>query len=443
MAKEKKKFICQECGSTHGKWAGKCQTCNEWNSIVELKKSNNKKIDSNIVPLNSIEIKKELRIKTGIKEFNLVCGGGIVPGSVILIGGEPGIGKSTLSLQIAHYLTTLYISGEESPIQLRMRAERLEIDINKIKVSTTTIVENIIDLTLKEKPECLIIDSIQTLSSSENQGTSGSVSQIRESTIKLTEMAKANNIPIIIVGHINKDGNIAGPKILEHIVDTVLYFEGDFAKDFRILRAFKNRFGSINEVGLFRMDKKGLHGVKDKNTIFVNQFESDSPGNAVAASLEGSRIILFEVQSLVAFSNFPNPRRMADGLDLNRLLIIVAVLEKHCNLNLSTYDIFINVSGGYQINETSSDLAVAIAIASSLKGITIPHTTGFIGEISLSGEIRPVAQILRRVNEFKNSGYKKIFTPKIDMVNEADSNFSGEIVQVSHISEVINNILKN
>jgi len=437
MAKVKQVYTCRSCGAEFSKWHGKCPSCEEWNTLGEAEAHSGKAraVKPDMVLLSSISFNELKRIQTGIGEFNLVCGSGIVPGSLILIGGEPGIGKSTLALQIAHYFRTLYISGEESPIQLRHRTERLRIDASGIHISTGTDVNGITHLMRTEKPECVVIDSIQTLYSPEIPGLTGSVSQIRESAARLGECARACNIPVILIGHITKDGNIAGPKLLEHLVDTVLYFEGDFSRDFRVLRAFKNRFGSVNEVGLFRMTDRGLAEVTDKNKIFLNPFSSTASGNAISAALEGSRTILFEVQSLVSFTSFSNPRRMADGFDQNRLILITAVLEKHAGLKLNSFDVFVNVSGGFRINETAADLAVAMAITSSLKNCPVSEGTGLLGEISLSGEIRPVSQITRRVKEFSISGFTRLLVSSSDAAEAAAAGFSGEITGIKHISE--------
>lgn len=440
MAKKKSIFMCISCGNEYSKWLGKCPHCDEWNSIVETEPSRLKESAlKEVTPLSEVNTKGLARIKTGIEEFNLVCGDGMVPGSVILIGGEPGIGKSTLALQIAESFKTLYISGEESPIQIRHRAERLGINGSSIDVSSNTVVENIIKLIESEKPECVIVDSVQTLYIADVPGFVGSVSQIKESTSRLIEIAKRLNIPVLLIGHITKEGSIAGPKQLEHLVDTVLYFEGDNTREFRMLRAFKNRFGSVNEIGLFTMTDKGLREVTDKNSLFINPFASDAPGNAVSAALEGSRIILFEVQSLVTFTSFSNPRRMSDGFDLNRLILIIAVLEKHAMLKLSNFDVFINVAGGFQIDETSADLSVAMAIVSSLKNKAIPGGTGFLAEISLSGELRPVSQCQRRIQDFGRSGFQTVIISKKDE-REARQSFQGDIIGLDNIAEVIDYI---
>lgn len=444
MSKKKNYFVCTVCGADYSKWNGKCLSCNEWNTIVEEEQKPRTKSRGApaAIPLSSVEKEGLRRMKTGIGEFDLVCGGGIVPGSVLLLGGEPGIGKSTLALQISESLQALYISGEESPVQIKGRADRLGLKGDKIRISVNNEVTDIIQLAETLKPGSLIIDSVQTIYFNEVAGITGSVSQIRESSSRLADFAKKTGIPVILIGHITKDGSIAGPKLLEHIVDTVLYFEGDFSRDFRVLRAFKNRYGSVNELGLFSMTPLGLEEVKDKNKIFLNPFRSSSPGNAVSAAVEGSRTILFEVQCLVTFSSFSNPRRMADGFDLNRLIIISAVLEKHTGLKLGTFDIFINVSGGFNINETAADLAVAVAIASSLKEKPVDEGAGFIAEISLSGELRPVYQIEKRVQEFRYSGFRRLFVSAGDLEKVKSLGFDGEIHGLSTLKDALDIIFE-
>ncbi len=440
MAKKTDFFFCTACGADYSKWNGRCTSCGEWNTIsekTEVSAGRRLREAPAAVLLSSIDKEKTIRRKTGITEFDLVCGGGVVPGSVILLGGEPGIGKSTLALQVSEKLNALYISGEESPVQIRQRGERLSIDMSCIYISVNNEVDDIIELAESIAPGCLIVDSIQTIFSAEIPGIMGSVSQVRESASRLVDFAKKKGIPVVLIGHITKDGNIAGPKLLEHIVDTVLYFEGDFSKDYRVLRAFKNRYGSVNELGLFRMTESGLEEVKDKNKIFLNPFLSVAPGNAVSAAVEGSRTILFEVQALVTFSSFSNPRRLSDGFDINRLIIICAVLEKHAGLKLSNFDVFINVSGGFNINETAGDLAVAVAIASSLKEKRVEDGSGFIGEVSLSGDIRPVSGIEKRIQEFRYSGFKKIYVSPADLSKCKKAGFEGEIIATASINEVI------
>ncbi len=446
MVKNKKVFACVSCGSEFSKWSGKCPLCNEWNSLIEAEKSHsgNSGEKLEIISLSAVKSESTERIKTGLGEFNLVCGGGMVPGSIILVGGEPGIGKSTLALQVAGYVDTLYISGEESPVQIKQRAERLGIDPGRVRISTSTDIDVIVDtLTtgkIKKSFQCIVVDSIQTIQSTNVPGIAGSVSQIRSAAAKLAILAKKLAAPVILIGHITKEGNIAGPKLLEHIVDTVIYFEGDYTKDFRILRAFKNRFGSVNEIGLFRMTPGGLEEVKEKNRVFLNPFLSSSPGNAVSAAIEGSRTILFEVQSLVTFTGFPNPRRMADGLDLNRLILITAVLEKHAGQKLNSFDVFLNVSGGFRINDTAADLAVAMSVTSSLREQPVPDGIGLLGEISLSGEIRPVSQCNRRLMEFKHSGFNTVFISHSDMKDAEKSGFKGNLVGVKDIAGAIDRL---
>ncbi|MFH0975588.1 MAG: DNA repair protein RadA [Spirochaetota bacterium] len=441
MSKKKNIFMCISCGSAHAKWLGRCPECGEWNSIVETESAAPARAgrENRVVPLSDIKTDELKRVNTGIEEFDLVCGGGIVPGSVILISGEPGIGKSTLALQIASTFKTLYVSGEESAVQLRHRAIRLGLGAENILVLQNACAEEIVKAAGLEKFGCIIADSVQTLYTSGMPGSAGSITQIRESSARLIELAKTTGIPVILIGHITKEGSIAGPKILEHLVDTVLYFEGDFSKEFRMIRALKNRFGSVNEIGLFRMTDAGLAEVKDKNSVFLNSFSSSAPGSAISAAIEGSRTMLFEVQSLVAFTNFSNPRRMSDGFDINRLILLAAVLEKHGFMKLNSYDVFINLAGGFQVNETCADMAVAIAIVSSLKDKPVPRDTGFLGEISLSGEIRPVSQCARRAQEFARSGFKRIVVPEND-ASEAKKAFNREIVAVKTIYEAIDRV---
>lgn len=424
------------CGAETLRWQGKCPECGQWNTYA-LKEPPKTHSHASAVRLSDISPSGCIRSETGISEFDLVCGGGLVPGSVVLLGGEPGIGKSTLALQIAGTMPTLYISGEESPAQIRIRADRISVPTATVHISTATSPQDIIELVEKEKPGCLIVDSVQTLCDPAMPASAGSPTQIRESTARLIDAAKKHSVFVILIGHITKDGIIAGPKILEHMVDTVLYFEGDFTRDFRILRSFKNRYGSINEIGLFRMGARGLEEVRDKNELFLNPSAAPAPGSAISTAIEGSRVIVFEVQSLVTQTDYTNPRRMADGFDYNRLMLIAAVLEKHASLGLSNFDIFLNVAGGFTVNDTSADLAVALAIASSLKNSPLPHDAAFLGEISLSGEIRPVAQCGRRVMELARSGFKTLCVSSRDCEEAKRTGFSGEIVPVSRIEKAM------
>ena len=436
-------FVCASCGTGYVKWQGRCDSCGEWNTIVQAEAPSKRTARGNpaVMSLREATQAEEARLLTEMREFNLVCGGGMVPGSVILIGGEPGIGKSTLALQVGASFRTLYIAGEESPHQVRLRALRIGCAMEGIVIATATEVEEIVAIAEETKPQCVVIDSIQTLYSSDVPGIRGSVSQIRESASRLADLARRIGAVLILIGHITKDGTIAGPKLLEHLVDTVLYFEGNFSREFRVLRAFKNRYGSVNEIGIFRMEERGLVEVTDKNKVFLNPYLSTAPGNAVSAAVEGSRIILFEVQSLVTFSSFANPRRMADGFDANRLILITAVLEKHAGLKLNAHDVFINVSGGFQINDTAGDLAVAIAIASSLRNAPVPQRFGFLGELSLSGEIRPVPLLGRRVAEFKRSGFETIVLPAADAEEARANGYNEAAIGVRTIQEAIDRVL--
>ena len=444
MAKIKNVYVCSACGAEYSKWSGKCEQCGTWNTISEtaepqkVKGSSRKPSQSaSVTMLSHIKESETRRITTPISEFNLVCGGGIVPGSVVLIGGEPGIGKSTLSLMIAGSLKTLYVSGEESGSQIKQRADRIGINTSNVLVSSDTDVELIISSILEHRPEAVFIDSIQTVTVPEVPSSAGTVSQIRESAMRLSDVAKKNDIPLFLVGHITKEGSIAGPKILEHLVDTVLYFEGDFTREYRILRAFKNRFGSVNEIGLFRMTAEGLKEVADRNSLFLNPSDESTIGSAISAAIEGSRTILFEIQSLATYSTFANPRRMSDGIDINRLILIAAVLEKHAGVKCSTYDLFLNVAGGFSINETSADLGVAVSIYSSIKEIPLPAKTAFIGEISLSGEIRPVSQPDRRVQELTRSGFSTVIMSKKDAEECRSHGLKGNFKGVSRLIDAI------
>lgn len=439
--KPKTIYICNECGATFQKWLGKCPECNTWNTIVEEMQDtpvfkNEIPFENSIHPLSQVLSESVQRIPTGIGEFDLVCGGGVVPGSIILLGGEPGIGKSTLALQVAQHCTTLYCSGEETLQQIHLRSRRLNIKPDSIHLSSVTDIDHIEALIRTNAPQLVIIDSIQTLYSKDITSPVGSVSQIRYTASRLADIAKQTQTSILLIGHITKDGSIAGPKILEHIVDTVLYFEGDFTRDYRILRAFKNRFGSINEIALFTMTATGLTEVKDKNTLFVQSHDTSFPGSVISATIEGTRTILFEAQSLVTATSFSNPRRMADGFDVNRLNLLVAVIEKHAKISLSSFDIFINVAGGFAIDDTSCDLAIAAAIISSLKNIVIPHSCGIIGELSLSGQVRSASHSLRRLTEFVNSGITTILLPRNNVSEVSNTGFTGTLIPLTTIAEL-------
>ena len=408
MAKKKSLFECLECGYKSAKWMGKCPACGAWDSFVEVTESKTKKTSKSSKILRFDEIEKEEieRFSSNDSELDLVLGGGIVPGSLVLIGGSPGVGKSTLMLKLAGNLDkkVLYVAGEESPGQIKIRAERLGIKNKNLFIMPEIIVENIIEEV--KNYEVVVIDSIQTIYSENITSAPGSVSQVREATFELMRAAKENKIPIFIIGHITKEGSIAGPRVLEHMVDTVLYFEGDASKELRILRAFKNRFGSTSEIGIFEMSKHGL--VSAKNRSFFSK--KALPGSAITVLLEGTRPIVLEVQALVSES-YSIPKRSATGFDLARLNMILALLEKKLNLPFNQYDVFINVTGGIKINETSADLAIIAAIVSSFRNRPISKESVFIGEVSLVGDIREIPGLDIRIKEAANLGFQKAITP--------------------------------
>lgn len=425
MAKRKNKFVCQECGYESAKWMGKCPSCGNWNTMVEEVESssagsrhvsvgNTKKV-SKPEKITSLESKKEPRITTEMEEFNRVLGGGIVPGSLILIGGDPGIGKSTLILQIssqvAKKMPVLYVSGEESTSQTKLRADRLGVKEDDLYVLSETnlfeIVKQIEDL----KPQLVVIDSIQTIYRDEVASAPGSVSQVRECTSELMRIAKTNHISIFIVGHVTKEGSIAGPRMLEHMVDAVLYFEGERHHTYRILRGVKNRFGSTNEMGIFEMREEGLREVLNASEIFLEERTEGAAGSTVVASMEGTRPILVEIQALISPSSFGNPRRMATGIDSNRVPLIMAVLEKRVGFMLQNQDAYIKVAGGVKLDEPAIDLAIAISIASSFRNQPTEPKDIFIGEVGLTGEIRRVSRIEQRVQEAAKLGFSRVICP--------------------------------
>ena len=409
MAKQKSVFECIECGYKSAKWMGKCPGCGAWDSFVEIKEHKNTKVTkkSKILKFEEIEKEEIERFSTQDNELDLVLGGGIVPGSLVLIGGSPGVGKSTLMLKIAGNLNkkVLYVAGEESPGQIKIRADRLKINNKNLYLMPEIIIENIIE-EIKKGYDLVIIDSIQTIYSENITSAPGSVSQVREATFELMRIAKDTKTPIFIIGHITKEGSIAGPRVLEHMVDTVLYFEGDVSKTLRILRAFKNRFGSTSEIGIFEMTKEGL--VSAKNKSFFSK--KPLPGSAITVILEGTRPIVLEVQALVSES-YGVPKRSATGFDLTRLNMILALLEKKLNIPLNQYDVFVNVTGGIKITETAADLAIIAAILSSFRNRPISKESVFIGEVSLVGDIREVPGLDLRVKEAANLGFKKAIIP--------------------------------
>lgn len=420
MSKQKTVFYCTECGNEQSKWTGQCPACKAWNSLVEEpKREENKATKSTIMrprsvakKLHQITADESDRIDTGISEFNRVLGGGIVEGSVVLIGGDPGIGKSTLLLQMCENINKeiLYITGEESESQIKLRANRLGVNSENLSILAENSLDDIEAAVENANPEIIIVDSIQTVYRRDMSSAPGSVSQVREATASFTTIAKTSNIAVFIIGHVTKEGTLAGPRVLEHLVDTVLYFEGDRYESYRILRAVKNRFGSTNEIGVFEMRNDGFEEVLNPSGIFVNVDEDDQ-GCCISCILEGTRPLVVETQALVSTTNFGNPRRMAAGFDNNRLILLLAVLEKKCGLKLGNQDVYLNVVSGLRIEDRASDLAICMAITSSYLNKELFESTAFIGEVSLTGEIRPVSSIDKRVSECMKMGFKNVIIP--------------------------------
>ena len=450
MAKSKKSiFFCQNCGHEENKWLGQCPVCREWNTFVEEKitaSGNPKSVlasvkEVEILSLNDVETEHEERIYTKIGELDRVLGGGIVPGSLILVGGDPGIGKSTLLLQVCRELggdqrKILYISGEESLRQIKLRAKRMGEFSETVFLLSETNLEKIQGVLESRRPEIVIIDSIQTMYSEAVGSAPGSVSQVRESTNVFMQLAKGLGISIFIVDHVTKEGTVAGPRVLEHMVDTVLYFEGDRNASYRILRSVKNRFGSTNEIGVFEMKAEGLVEVENPSEYMLSGKPEGASGSIVTCSIEGSRPILLEIQALVCHSFFNNPRRTANGTDYNKVNLLMAVLEKRANLSLSDCDAYVNIAGGIRMNEPAIDLGIVLAIASSKKDIIVREDTICFGEVGLSGEVRGVTMSEQRVAEAKKLGFKKCIVPKVCLAGV--SHISGiEIVGVANIKEAI------
>ena len=448
MAKNRVKYVCTNCGYESLKWIGKCPQCNEWNSFseefVETRKAAKVSESSYSISKLTDDISfEDVRLKTGIEEFDRVLGGGLMSGSVVLIGGDPGIGKSTLVMQAAANLPvkTLYVTGEESVKQINLRAKRLDLHSDILLLLAETNLDIITDAIKKNQPEVVIIDSIQTVYRPELDNAPGTVTQIRESTAELLQLAKAKNIAIVIIGHVTKEGFLAGPKVLEHIVDTVLQFEGEKNYSYRILRAQKNRYGSTNEIGIFDMHENGLQEVKNPSKIFIGQRGAEISGSAITASIEGTRPVLLEVQALVTPSHFGNPQRVATGFDYRRLSILLAVLEKRLNMQLSANNVFLNMAGGIKIDEPAVDLAVCAAIVSSLKNQSILNDFVIVGEVGLGGEVRSVSNVEKRIHEAEKLGFANIIVPKNNL---KDKNLSGrniKIIQIDNISQAMEIIL--
>ncbi len=445
MPRSKILYQCQSCGHSSPKWLGKCPDCGEWNSFTEeqrVAKLSRQKTAEPVV-LSEISASTGIRYSTGIKELDRTLGGGVVMGSVVLIGGDPGIGKSTIILQsfkgLAKLGKILYVSGEESPEQIKIRADRLHIKSDEIILLPETSLEGIISMAQKINPRVIVIDSIQTIFSLELPSAPGSVSQIRECATKLMFMAKKHHIPLFIIGHVTKEGAIAGPKVLEHIVDTVLYFEGGKGNPFRILRAVKNRFGSTNEIGVFEMQESGLKEVDNPSELFLSERHENVPGSVVTVSLEGTRPLLVEIQALVTASSFGVPRRTAIGVDYNRINLLVAVLDKRLGLHLGGMDIYVNVVGGLKIDEPAIDMGIIAAIASSFKNKSIDTGIFTFGEAGLSGELRAISQADIRINEAAKLGFKKGIVPLSNSNNNKNQNIN--IIGVKNVEEAIEILL--
>jgi len=451
MSKVKTTFICNNCGTNFPKWQGQCTSCKSWNSISEeviLKtKSNTWETESvksvkSTTPqkISNIVYKEENRLATSDTEFNRVLGGGIVPGSLTLLGGEPGIGKSTLLLQIAIRLpySTLYVSGEESQSQIKMRANRINHESDECYVLTEISLESIFKQIKKIQPQILIIDSIQTLKTELVDSAPGSVSQIKTCTSELINFAKKTSTPVIIIGHITKDGNIAGPKILEHMVDTVLQFEGDRNHVYRILRVNKNRFGSTNEIGVYEMNVKGLKEINNPSEILISKKNQELSGNAISATIEGMRPFMIEVQALVSTAVYGTPQRSSTGYNSKRLNMLLAVLEKRVGFRLASKDVFLNITGGISVDDTALDLAVVAAIISSNEDLVLNEKYCFAAEVGLSGEIRPVQRLEQRITEAEKLGFSKIFISKFSKLNISTKSI--KIIFLSKIEDLINNL---
>lgn len=448
MAKTKSKYVCQKCGYETAGYLGKCPECGSWGSFTEevefaIKKESNYELTDSMPPmkLSEIEVNTEIRISTNISEFDRVLGGGIVQGSLVLIAGDPGIGKSTILLQASgelcnHKKKVLYVSAEESSSQVKLRAERLGVKSDNLYIYPQTNFELIKKHIEILKPDLVIIDSIQAIYTSIIQSSAGSVSQIRECCNSLMQIAKSQNVSVIIIGHITKEGNIAGPKVLEHMVDTVIQFEGDKYKTYRILRSIKNRFGNTAEVGIFEMGANGLTEVTNPSELFLKEYnQTQTPGSTIIVTSEGTRPLLVEIQALVGTTPYPAPRRITNGVDTSRVLQILAVLEKRIGLNLSKQDVYVNVIGGIDVNEPAADLGIALAIVTCVRDVVFDAQTAIIGEIGLSGEIRAVNHIEKRINEAQKLGFKRIIIPEANDIRDSFEEI--EIVKVSRILEAI------
>ncbi len=449
MSKQKTKFVCSECGYETGKWLGKCPACLQWNTFTEeteTEKRGNVSAGAvpKAIPLTEVSKDSEERVKTGMPELDRVLGGGLVAGSLVLVGGDPGIGKSTLLLQVCGTLSPtqkiLYISGEESVKQIKIRADRLSVNHPNILMVSETNFENVEKLIDENRPQVVILDSIQTVYSEELTSAPGSVSQVREVTGHLMRIAKGLGMTVFVVGHVTKEGAIAGPRVLEHMVDTVLYFEGERHQNYRILRAVKNRFGSTNELGLFEMHQEGLIEVGNPSGLLLDGRAKDQSGSVVVASLEGTRPMLLEVQALVTPTSFQMPRRMATGIDYNRLTMLMAVLEKKVGMQLYSCDAYVNVVGGIKLDEPACDMGVIASIAGSFRNKPIASEIVVMGEVGLTGEVRPVSQADKRIMEARRMGFKKCVVPagNRNKLNKDDSGDGMELLYAATVDEALN-----
>jgi DNA repair protein RadA/Sms len=452
MAKQKTNYTCTECGGVQSKWAGQCPSCQQWNTLVETvveevgnRFSNKYQGIAQTAPvLNLAEIEAEdiPRFGTDIEEFDRVLGGGLVPGGVVLIGGDPGIGKSTLLLQalsnLARIKKVLYVSGEESGAQIALRAKRLVVDAKGVSLQAEIQLEKILNTLAEHKPQVVVIDSIQTMYSDALSSAPGSVAQVRECAAQLTRVAKTMNITMILVGHVTKEGALAGPRVLEHIVDTVLYFEGDTHSSFRLVRAIKNRFGAVNELGVFAMTERGLKGVSNPSALFLSQHDTQVPGSCVMVTQEGTRPLLVEIQALVDTSHAPNAKRLSVGLEQNRLAMLLAVLHRHAGVAAFDQDVFINAVGGVKITEPAADLAVLLAINSSMRNKPLPRGLVVFGEVGLAGEIRPAPRGQERLREAAKLGFSIAMIPKSNAPKQKIEGL--QIIAVDRIDEALNKI---
>ena len=448
MAKQRTRYICQSCGADFPRWSGKCDACAQWNTLVEEVVRQEAKGrgaraltgDAQVRPITRVDAREDDRLRTGLPELDRVLGGGIVPGSMTLLGGDPGIGKSTLMMQLGRGdARILYVSGEESLRQIKLRAERLGVAGENFLVLAETNLEAILHAVDEQKPQLVVVDSIQTVYRPELESAPGSISQVRESTAFLLRYAKSAGIPMVVVGHVTKEGVIAGPRVLEHMVDTVLQFEGDQHHTYRIVRGLKNRFGSTNEIGIFEMREEGLREVANPSEVFLSDRTRGISGSCVCASIEGTRPLLLEVQALVTSSSYGMPQRTVSGLDARRVSLLLAVLEKRYGLRVGQYDVFVNVAGGVRIDEPAVDLAVCAAVVSSARDAAIDHGTAVVGEVGLGGEVRSVGQVEKRVAEAEKLGFRRIMIPRGGLPGKRKREI--EVVEVDLLAEAMEKIL--